>query len=252
MGFDSGFVGNSDMDSIGSMLTDPIAKIEQFFGANGQKMPDPTSAGSSQNRTLTTAKTLQTVGLFTTVLGGINSAVGSYFAAKSTQYQEKSQALNLDYQADMAAINARSAEYTAQSDLEAGKSQIFNQTLQAGQQKASATASMASRGIALGSGSAQAVSASQDIIKDIDMYTINANATRAAAAARTQSTNYQDQALMDRTSAVNARMSADTISPFAAMTSSMLTTASSVAQSWNQSQRWKMMQGNYMPNGGLV
>jgi len=142
MGFDSGFVGNSDMDSIGSMLTDPIAKIEQFFGANGQKMPDPTSAGSSQNRTLTTAKTLQTVGLFTTVLGGINSAVGSYFAAKSTQYQEKSQALNLDYQADMAAINARSAEYTAQSDLEAGKSQIFNQTLQAGQQKASATASM--------------------------------------------------------------------------------------------------------------
>jgi hypothetical protein len=248
MAFDSGFVGDGDMDSIGSLLTDPIAKIEQFFGANGQKMPDPTRTANTPAPTA--SKTMQTAGLLVTVLGGINSAVGSYFAAKSTQYQEKSAALNLGYQADMAAINARSAEYAAQGDLEAGKSQIFNQTLRAGQEKASATASMASRGIALGSGSAADVSASQDIIKDIDMYTINANATRAAAAARTQSTNYANQALMDRTSAVNARMSADTISPFAAMSSSLLTTASSVAQQWNQSQRLKMY-GMYPQAGGF-
>jgi len=205
---------------------------------------------ASQVQTAKSSATMQNVGLLTTIMGGLTSAVGGYFQAKSQQYQDKSQALNLTYQADMASINARSAEYSAESDLNAGKSEIFNQTMAAGQQKASTTATMAARGIVLGQGSAQEISASQDIVKDINMYTINANATRQAAAARTQATNYQNQALMDRTGAVNANLSANSISPFSAATSSLITTASSVAQQWNNNQRLKMMMGNGYYGGG--
>jgi hypothetical protein len=228
-----------------SFLTDSWDDVERFFGIGGKTTANLNpSMTPGQVKTATSAATMQNVGLLTTIMGGVSSAIGGYFSAKSTQYQERSQALNMQYQSDMAAINARSAEYSAQSELEAGKSQVFNLTMQAGQQKESTTASMAARGIALGSATAQEISASQDIVKDVNMYTISANATRAAAQARTQGTNYANQALMDRTSAVNANMSASSISPFAAMNSSLLTTASSVAQQWNNSMRLKMMYAN--------
>jgi hypothetical protein len=55
---------------------------------------------------------------------------------------------------------------------------------------------------------------------------------------------------MDRTGAVNANLSADSVSPFSAMTSSLLTSASSVASNWNNSQRLKMMYANGYYGGG--
>jgi hypothetical protein len=77
------------------------------------------------------------------------------------------------------------------------------------------------------------------------MYTIDANATRAAAQDRTQATNFSNASLMDRTSAANATRSASSVSPFSAMTSSLLTSASSVGQQWNTSQQAKMMFAYY-------
>src|ERR1019366_5905184 len=106
-------------------------------------------------------------GMMMTIMGGINSAGGGYFAAESQRYQDKSQALNLGYQADMASINARSAEYSAQSKLEAGKSEIANMTMAAGQQTASTTATMAAHGVRLGVGSTADITASQNIVKAI-------------------------------------------------------------------------------------
>jgi hypothetical protein len=237
----------AEWESSPSFLTSTWNDVENFFtGANA----NTNGMNAAQASTAKGATAMQNAGLLMSIMGGVNSAIGGYFQAKSQQYQDKSQALNLTYQADMASINARSAEYSAQSTLEAGHSQIENMTMAAGQQKASTTATMAAHGIALGSGSAQEISASQDIVKDINAYTINANATRAAAQDRTQATNYQNQALMDRTGAQNALRSADSISPFASMTSSLLTSASSVASNWNNSQRLKMMMaGGYMPSG---
>jgi hypothetical protein len=151
----------------------------------------------------------------------------------------------------MAAINARQSEYQAESDIKSGQSQIFNTTMAAGQQKAAATVSMAARGLRGGSGTTQDVAASMDLTKDINTYNINSNAAQAAAAARVQSTNYANQSDLDRVSAANATRSASSVSPFAAGVSSLLTSASSIASNWNNSQRLKMylaQSGGYTPS----
>src|ERR1700733_9385934 len=214
------------MGEFDTLLTGTWDGIQSFFGIDGR-----TTASLSPNMTpgqvaaATGSASMRNAGMLMTIMGGVNSAIGGYFAAQSQQYQDKSQALNLGYQADIAAINSRSAEYSAESTLEASKSQIANMTMQAGQQTASTTATMAAHGIRLGVGSAADITASQNIVKDVNMYTIDANATRAAAPDRTQATNYSNQSLMDRVSAANATRSASSISPFASMTSSLLTTA---------------------------
>jgi hypothetical protein len=239
------------MDDFSSLLTSSWSSIQNFFtGANATT----TNMNPAQIKTAQSATAMQNTGLLMSIMGGVNSAIGGYFQAKTQQYQDKSQALNLTYQADIAAINARSAEYSAQSTLEANKSQVANMTMQAGQAKASATATMAAHGVALGVGSTQEISASQDIVKDVNMYTMDANAARAAAADRTQATNYSDQSLMDRTRAQNALSSANSISPFAAVAGSLLTSASSLASNWNNSQRLKMTMGNgyYGGNSPMV
>lgn len=217
-----------------TFLTHGWDDVQKFLGLNGKTTatitPDmtPGQAGAAK-----TGARLTNIGVFTQIMGGINSAIGSFYAAKTAQYQQKSQALSYEFQSDMAAINARQSEYEGQSILEQGKSQVAQYTMDAGQRKAAATTSMAARGIALGEGSARDVAASMDIVKGIDVLTINSNAARAASAARTQSTNYRNASLLDRTSAVNSYASAKTISPLSAMSSSLLTTATGIASQWD-------------------
>lgn len=230
------------MDGFNTLLTTGWSDIEDFFGINGHTTAKlGLDMNDDQIKAATSSATLRNAGLMMTIMGGVNSAIGSYYAAESQRYQDKSQALSLGYQADIASINSRSAEYSAQSTLEAGKSQIANMTMAAGQQKASTTATMAAHGVRLGVGSTADISASQDIVKAVNMYTIDANATRAAAQDRTQATNFSNQSLMDRTSAANASRSASSVSPFSSMMSSMLTSASRVGQQWQSSQQAKLM-----------
>jgi hypothetical protein len=140
------------------------------------------------------------------------SAASTLPRPRRTSY--KSAASSYAFRSDMAAINARSAENEAQSILEAGKSQVQQYTMRAGQEKASTTARTAAHGVALGVGSTRDVAASQDVVKDIDMMTINSNATRAALAARTQATNYKNESLLDNVSSQNMLRSSRSISPF--------------------------------------
>jgi hypothetical protein len=220
-----------------------------FSGGNA----NTTGMTPSLTKTAQTGQAARNVGLLTTVMGGINSAIGSFYAAKSAQYQEKSQASSLTFQSDMASLNASRAETTAQSIEEAGKSQIANYTAAAGEQKAGATASMAARGIALGVGSAADVSASQDVQKSLNMLAINSNTTRQAWAARQQGTNYSNEALMGRTGAVNATASANSINPTGAGMNSLLGSATKVAAQWDWS-RWmqmRMAQGSPVPSINL-
>lgn len=233
---------------MGTFLTDgPMALSDDYITDQiaPVAMPDYQTPGRSPSSGIN-PKRLSTMGTFLSVMGGINSAIGSFYAAKSQQYQFKSQALNDQFQSDMASINSRQAEYSAESTLEAGKNQVSQYTLAAGQQKAAATASMASRGIVLGQGSAQDVAASMDLVKNIDMLTINANAVRSAEAQRMQAVNFKNESLLANTSAANATMSAKSISPLASMTTSLLGSASSLAQQWNNQERMKQ----YLAAGG--
>jgi hypothetical protein len=216
--------------------------IEKWFQG---KNTDTTGMTPSMTKTAQTGQQMRNLGLLTAVLGGINSTIGTYYAAKTQQYQERSEASSFAFQSDIAAINKSRAELTAESIQESGKSQVANYTIRAGQDKAAATATMAAHGIALGFGSAAEVSASQDIEKDLNVLAINSNATRQAWAARQRGTDYENEALLDRTSSVNARRSADSINPTASAFTTLLGSASQIAGQWdwNKWMRTRMAQG---------
>lgn len=158
------------------------------------------------------------LGLGMQVIGAINGAIGSF-------YSSKAQISALEFQADMAEINARIAERGAQSVLDQGQRQIGQLTLRAGQLKSSQRAAMAANGIDLGTGNAAEIQASTDIMKEIDKNTIEANAVRSAWGYRTQATSLVNEAVVKRGTA-------DGISPIGAMASSMLGNAGGVATSW--------------------
>lgn len=224
-----------------SFLTGDWDAVKNIFSGDSEY-----DAGNSE----ATAKLGSHLGLLASIMGGVNAAIGSFYSAKSAQYQQKSEALSYQFRSDMDAINARSAEYEAQAILEAGHTQVANYTMRAGQEKAATTARTAAHGVVLGVGSTRDVAASQDIVKDIDVMTLNSNAVRAASAARTQATNYKNQSLLENVSAVGARRSAKSISPFTAGFTSLLGSASMIANQWLQgTQRRKtdelMARGSY-------
>lgn len=152
------------------------------------------------------------------VAGAATSGIGAYYGARSNQ-------LNLQQQAFMSDLNARQAEKEAQYTLDRGQKQIGQLTLKAGQLKSSQRARMAANGIDLGEGNAAEILASTDIMKESDALTISADATRSAWNSRIQATNYANDAMIKRTSA-------ETISPFSSMATSLLGSAGTVADSW--------------------
>ena len=140
----------------------------------------------------------------------------------------------------MDAINASQAELSAQSIQEAGKTQVQQYTMRAGQEEASQQVATAARGVDLGSASAVDQRASQDVVKQLDVLTINSNTARAAAAQRTQATNYSNESLLTNVSAQNVRASANSISPGLAATTSLLSSASGVASQWDWRRKVQM------------
>lgn len=230
--------------SLPNFMTSSWDKIQSWF--TGQNA-NTTGMSPVMAKTAQTGQQMKNLGLMTAVLGGVNSAIGTYYAAKTAQYQERSQASSYAFQSNMAAINASREEITAESIEEAGKSQIANYTLQAGQQRAGAVAEMSGRGVALGPGSTADVTASMDVEKSLNVLAINSNTTRQAWAAREQGTDYENQSLLDRTSAVNALRSASSISPGGSMVNSLLGSATQVAGQWDWQQWMKQRMAMGMP-----
>lgn len=152
------------------------------------------------------------------IFGAIQGGFGAYYSAKS----QKSQ---LEFQADMAAINARMAEMSAQSILQAGQKEAGAVSMRAGKVLGAQRASQAARGIQAGVGSAAEEIATTQLMKETDMLTINANATRQAWAARMQATNLANESLLKGTTA-------DSISPFASAATSLIGSGSQVASQW--------------------
>lgn len=170
-------------------------------------------------------------------LGAIQSMVGTYYGAKTQQYQLDSQKLTYEFQQDMSEINARQMERQAQSIMLAGQRQQGQIGLRAGKVKGATRASQAARGITMGVGSAAEEIATIDLVKEIDMLTINVNTTQAANAARTQGVNFSNQSLMQGVSASNAGAGASTIDPYGQAATSLIGSASAVSANWYQSNR---------------
>ena len=152
--------------------------------------------------------------------GAAMGTVGSYYSAQNTKS-------NLQMQANLADTNAQIAELGAQSALAQGAKEEQRSRLQTTALKKSQRVAMAANGVDLGQGSAAEILTSTDLMGDIDANTIKANAVRNAWGYRTQATNYQNQALMNRASA-------GAISPGAGAVASLLGSAGSVGRSWYQ------------------
>jgi hypothetical protein len=150
--------------------------------------------------------------------GAISGAIGGFYSAKMSKNQ-------LNFEAEMARINARVAELGARSAFERGQKEVASLTLQAGQLKSRQRAALAANNVDLGEGNAAELQASTDLMKAIDKQTLEENAVMNAWGYRTQGANYQSDALMKSGTAAG-------ISPFMAGASSMLTAAGKVASSW--------------------
>ena len=161
---------------------------------------------------------LASASIYTGIAGALTSAAGSYYSAKS-------QKSSLKYQAQISAINARIAELSAQSALDAGKGEAAQAGLQYGATKSRQRASLAANGVDPGVGNAAEIQASTDILKETDLNTIKANAVRAAVGYRTQSASYQADSIMKTASASG-------LSAGSAMFSTLLTAAGRVAGNW--------------------
>lgn len=157
------------------------------------------------------------------ILGAIQSGYGAFASARSVKS-------NLEFQSDMAAINARRAEKTAQSIMRAGEEAQGQISLKAGKVKSAQKVSQGARGVQVGVGSAAEEIATTDMMKETDMMTINANTVRQAWEARMGGTNYANESLLKGTSA-------DSINPYMSTAESLLTSATTVASSWYRDRR---------------
>lgn len=163
----------------------------------------------------------QTVGAFGTgasVVSGIMSVVGAFYAADGQRSM-------LNAQAELSRINAASAESAARAAMLAGQREEQALRLQTGMLRSRQRASMAANGIDLGEGSAARVLASTDILGEIDAKQIALNTISKAWGYRTQAT----QAGIDA-SLADARAGA--ISPAMSAAGSLLSSAGTVASSW--------------------
>lgn len=164
------------------------------------------------------ASQIGSASLFSQIGGTATSAIGGYYSAATNKAM-------LNSQAAIADTNARIAELGAQSALNQGQQQVGALTLKSGQLKSSQRASMAANGIDLGTGNAAEIQASTEIMKNIDVDTLTANAARNAWGYRTQAMNFQNEAM-------SKRASAKMISPFGAAATSLIGSSGQIAGSW--------------------
>lgn len=136
-------------------------------------------------------------------VGAASSVIGSYYGAQS-------QKSSLNFQADIADINARMAEQSAQAELLRGEREYQAVRIKSANQKSKQRVALAANGVDLSQGTAVEVQTSNDVMGEIDANTVQANAIRAAWGHRIQGTNMQNEALMKRASAssINPEMAA--------------------------------------------
>lgn len=172
------------------------------------------------------------LGLAASVFGMLGQAVGSFYAAKSAQYQMRSQASSARFQARMADRTASRLEVQAQSLLEAGAQQSALYSIRAGQERASAEVGVAARGLQAGVGSARDLMATLDYSREADRYVISANAVRAAESSRLQRVDAQNASMMAGVQADNLELTAANISPTGMFLTSLLGSAGAAAPQW--------------------
>lgn len=175
------------------------------------------------------AKTSEYLGLIFQLTGAASGAIGAYYSAKSAQYELDSQSATQQFQADMADINQQRAMFQAETIADSALKNIMMMTMQYGQAKAAARASLGARNIQAGYGSAAELVASNTVMKEIDYITMNTNAVLARNKAMTDAVNYENQGSLLSASSKNLSSSSNAMSPVSNTVTSLIGSAGRVA-----------------------
>lgn len=245
MGFVSTFPVPGSIGSIGGPGASLMTAGPQYPALNemmAQRMAEPL-ATDTPSFSGQLAQGLTSLGPLMAIFGAANSAIGSFYSAQSQQNQLKMQAQNQRFAAQMARINQQQAEYAAQQAGYQGQLAFGKYSMGAGQQRASAQAALAARGIQAGKGSAAEIMASMDLTKEIDRLTMNAANVRQQEAMRMQAFNIGVGATMADISAANLQATAGTIYPGLSMGTSLLTSAADIGSTWARNKRIEELLG---------
>lgn len=161
--------------------------------------------------------------------GGATSVIGAgaqaFGQAKSAELSAASQKTELANQAYVANMNAALSELQAQDAIRQGVRAGIDVRQRAKQVKGAQRAAFAANGVKLDEGSPAAVQRSTDYIRDVDVATLANNAARTAFGYRVQKANQQARG-------ASFAGGADQISPAGAGATSLLGSASSIADKW--------------------
>lgn len=187
--------------------------------------PPPASAS------MATGDFLSSFGTFLGFAGMVNAAIGAYAEADAAKFQGKMQAKDVEFAASESRLNAHAAEEDAAAILQASRHAAGQVSAEYGQIREQNLAAQAASGVT-GEGSNAEVQASIELSRQQDVFQFDRNAVRAAAARRSEATNFGNTALMQDASARNLHASARSISPGMAAATSILGTATLVAPRW--------------------
>jgi hypothetical protein len=172
-----------------------------------------------------TPSTVGTIGLGTTLAGGLLSAFG---AEKSGQSQQQM----YNYQAQVAKINSQIDLQNRDYALQKGEIEQTQYGMKAAQQRGAIKVAQAGSGIDVNSGSALAVQESQKKITGIDLDQLRANTAKTAYDYTVKSTMDTNQATLDILSGENAKEAGDI-----GAAASILGTVGSVSSKWMQGKQ---------------
>lgn len=157
-------------------------------------------------------------GVAAQAIGGLSSVLSSYNQAKATKSA-------LEYQGQMADINADMQEIARQSRLLSANTQIAALTMKAGQLRARQNVAVAANNLTRGVGNAAELAATAKIMKDVDVHNIKTNAILASFGPEIAKLNSMAQGRM-------ARVAADSVNKYSIASASLLATATQVTKSY--------------------
>jgi len=163
-----------------------------------------------------------TLTLVTTAISGGISAYGANAAGEASADQ-------YNYKAGVAQVNKRIAEQNRDYSFASGGAESTRFGQGAAQRMGKIKTAQAASGIAVNSGSAKLVQESQHAADLGTEKQIADNAGRRAYGFQVQAENFENEASMNKTSAINAKRSGEI-----GAISSLVSTATSVASKWYQ------------------
>ncbi len=181
------------------------------------------------------ASAVGTVGLGTSLAGGVLSAFGASKSAQATSQM-------YSYQAQVANINSQIDTQNADYARQVGEQQANLYGMKAGQQQGQIRASQGASGLDVNSGSNADVQASQKEITQIDLGQIRQNAAKTAYDFDVQSQNDKNQAGLYTAASTNAQ-TAGNIN----VLGSIIGSAGSVASKWLQGSSMGLWSGSGNP-----